>query len=102
MRRVLVDHARERGREKRGGKWQRVTLDEELGGNGGRTVSILDIDVALSHLTDVNSRQGEIAVLHLIGGLRSEEIGESMGMSRRTVERDWKEARAFLIVKLWR
>ena len=100
MRRILVDHARRRGAEKRGGGQERVTLDEGLVGDGRCEVGILDIDRALTRLEDIDARRAEVARLRIFGGLRPNEIAEVLGLSRSTIEREWRGARAWLSVEL--
>jgi RNA polymerase sigma-70 factor (ECF subfamily) len=101
MRRILVDHARKRDATKRGGDMQRVTLDEELGlPQTEAGISVLDLDRMLTRLAEVDARRAEVASLCLFGGLEPKEIAEAQGTSRRTVERDWKAARAFLLAEL--
>jgi len=101
MRRILVDHARRRGAEKRGGGQERVSLDAAVVSDGRGDVSILEMDTALGRLADLDPRRAEIAGLRIFGGLGAEEIAEVLDLSRRTAERHWRTARAWLIVELW-
>ena len=95
MRRILVDHARERAAAKRPGG-VRVTLDE-----GMRTVPPLDcellmLDNALQELASLDERQAHIVELKYFGGLSEEEIAAVLSLSRATVTREWQSARAWL------
>ena len=105
MRRLLIDHARKRGAAKRGLGWRRVTL-----GPGGETPGaealgvddLLSLDAALDRLADLDERQARIVTLRFFGGLSVEEVAEAVGVSVRTVESDWRHARAWLRVELSR
>lgn len=95
MRRVLVDHARERAAAKRPGG-VRVTLDE-----GMRTVPPLDcellmLDDALQELASLDERQAHIVELKYFGGLSEEEVAAVLSLSRATITREWQSARAWL------
>lgn len=96
MRHILVDHARARAAEKRGDGAVQVTLDEGVAQSGGPAVDILVVDQALSRLAALDPRQARILELHFFAGLTFEEIGEELGISSRTVKRDWTMARAWL------
>jgi RNA polymerase sigma-70 factor (ECF subfamily) len=100
MRRVLVDHARSRLREKRGGGLQKLSLSEAAKLAGGRDVAVLDLDGALGHLADVDPRKAKLVELRYFGGLTMEEAADVRGTSLATAERDWKFSRAFLIREL--
>jgi RNA polymerase sigma-70 factor (ECF subfamily) len=100
MRRVLVDHARARLREKRGGGLQRLSLSEAAELAGGRDVEVLDLDTALGRLADFDPRKAKLVELRYFGGLTMEEAAAVLGTSVATAERDWKFARAFLIREL--
>ena len=100
MRRVLVDHARARLREKRGGGLQRLSLSEAAELAGGRDVEVLDLDTALGRLADFDPRKAKMVELRYFGGLTIEEAAAVLGTSVATAERDWKFARAFLIREL--
>ncbi len=102
MRRVLVNHARERNRLKRGGGRARVVLDEALLPTGDRGVDTLDLDEALEDLSALDERQGQIVVLRFFAGLTVEEVAARLGSSAKTVEKDWRFARAWLHKRLLR
>ena len=101
MRRLLIDHARARGRGKRGGGWQRVTLSD-AGAGGAREREevgmdeLLAIDRALARLADLDARSAAILELRIFGGLSAEEVAAHLGISERTVRSDWAFARAWL------
>ena len=98
MRRILVDHARGRGREKRGGSWGRMELDEAepLVDDTSDEVDLLDVDRALDQLHSQSERLAQLVELRFFGGLSREEIAEALGTSRSTVARDWRAARAMM------
>jgi len=96
MRRILVNHARERVAHKRGGGAEHVPLTligEEI---GGAVVDVIDLHEALERLSETDARKGRIVELKFFGGLTTDEIAETLGISAATVERDWKFARAWL------
>ncbi len=100
MRRVLVDHARRRGRTKRGGGRCRVTLDEEFFPAAEREHDALALEEALTRLEAVDPEQATIVELRFYGGLSVEEVAEELHMSKRTVERHWTMIRAWLRLEL--
>jgi RNA polymerase sigma factor (TIGR02999 family) len=101
MRRILIDHARARGAEKRGGDRDRVTLSAVDGWSPvDHYADILDLDAALSKLERADPRAGRVVELRFFGGLSEEEIAEAIGVSVITVKRDWRIARAWLMTRL--
>jgi RNA polymerase sigma factor (TIGR02999 family) len=96
MRRVLIDHARGRGRAKRGRDWQRLPLEDNLLGRASHEVDLLDIDQALSALAAIDPEQACIVELRFFGGLSVEEVAEMLGVSKRKVEGEWTHAKAWL------
>jgi RNA polymerase sigma factor (TIGR02999 family) len=96
MRHILVDHARAHRANKRGGGAVQVTFDENLEVAGSSTVNVLAVDEALTRLAAFDSRQARILELHFFAGLTFEEIALQLGVSERTVKRDWTMARAWL------
>lgn len=96
MRRILVNHARDRVAEKRGGGAEHVSLTVAGEGIGAAEVNVLDLHDALTRLAAVDPRKGRIVELKFFGGLSTDEIAETLGLSTATVERDWKFARAWL------
>jgi RNA polymerase sigma factor (TIGR02999 family) len=101
MRQILVDHARRRGAEKRGGEWRRTTLADKRLGLGVPMEELLALDVALDRLDALDSRLREVVEYRFFAGMSEEEIGEVLGVSTRTVRRDWVKARAWLYKELY-
>ena len=102
MRRVLVDAARARQAEKRGGEMVRVTFVEELAGGTDPAAELVNLDEALEALAQLDPRKGKVVELRFFGGLSLEEIAETLGVSTKTVMRDWDFARAWLQRELQR
>lgn len=96
MRRILVDHARRRDAEKRGGSQIRLTLDQTIAPAAQPDVDVLAIDEALTRLAAVDEQQAQIVELRFFSGLSVEETAAALGISPRTVKRDWSVARAWL------
>ena len=97
MRRVLVDRARARHRHKRGGHRQRVELHEDAALQPVRDDDVLAVDEALEKLARVSPRQARLVEMRFFGGMSEAEIAEALGVSQRTVSREWKKARALLL-----
>lgn len=97
MRNALVDHARRRGAQKRGGDRARITLDENLFTLAEDDVPVLAIDESLSRLAETDARLAEIVELKFFGGLTHEQIAAARQTSVRSVERAWRLARAWLV-----
>ena len=101
MRRLLVDHARKRHAAKRGGSL--VTLEEGLGNPCSpveQSEELLALDEALERLEALDPQQARVVELRYFGGLSAEETAEAMGISQRTVEREWSLAKAWLRTQL--
>ncbi len=96
MRNILVDHARAHHAEKRGGSYKIIGLDEAFAASPGRAPEILALDEALDRLAKFDPRQCRIVELRFFSGLNEEETGEVLGVSSRTVKRDWRAAKAWL------
>src|SRR5207248_6183336 len=96
MRRIMVDHARERHSLKRGGGALKVTLDEAAWVTERRSEELLALDEALEKLAAQDPRKGQIVELRYFGGLTVEETAEFLKLSQRTVEREWTVAKAWL------
>jgi RNA polymerase sigma factor (TIGR02999 family) len=96
MRRILVNHARDRGRLKRGGVRTRHELLDQAGSLPEDPDLVLSVDELLTRLESEDAAAAQIAHLHLFGGLSVEEAGEALGMSRAAAYRNWKYARAWL------
>jgi RNA polymerase sigma factor (TIGR02999 family) len=102
MRRILVDSARSRRFQKRGGDWQRVTLDERLGMKTRLDADFVALDDALQELAKIDPRKARVIELRFFGGLSIEETSEALQVSTDTVGRDWRAARAWLMRELKR
>lgn len=103
MRRVLVDYARSRGAQKRGGDWTRVTLGDEKGGLTlpAETIEMVgELDVALGRLEAISPRQSQLLELRYFGGLKLKECAEALGISVSTVTDELRIARAWLTREL--
>lgn len=100
MRRVLADHARNRRAQKRGRDWDRVALTNIPTPAGGDEIDVLDLDEALERLAERSPRQARIVEYRFFSGMTVEEVGRVLGISRSTVEDDWRMARAWLSVQL--
>jgi len=100
MRRILVEHARARGRARRGGGWKRETLEEALVVSPEPAIDILALDEALGRLEARDERMGRAIELHYFGGLSYVEICTELGVSEATVHRDLRMARAWLYREL--
>jgi len=101
MRSVIVDSMRERIARKRGGVWQPVTLSTKLEANvaeGEETV--LKVHEALGALEQAEPRLAQVAQMRYFGGYSEQEIAEALGISERTVQRDWEKARIMLMAAL--
>ncbi len=99
MRWIVVDHARRRGADKRGGDQIAVTLTEAIP-LPGESEQVLALHDGLEALGEINPRQREIVELHYFAGLEFAEIAELLELSVRTVYREWERARAFLYALL--
>jgi len=101
MRHILVDHARGRASQKRGGGLPHLTLDETLGvGTPGRSLEILHLDQALDRLAALDARAAQVIELRVFGGLTVDEAAAVLGVSKRTVDADWSVARMWLAREL--
>lgn len=96
MRRILVDHARAYQAEKRGGVRAQVELQDNLAISVNRVDDILEVDQALCGLAEVQPRMARIVELRFFAGLTEDEVAALLGVSSRTVKRDWTLAKAWL------
>ena len=96
IRRILVDHHRERQRVKRGGRAFRITLSDDLETTSQKSVDLLALDKALGDLDQLDSRQHRVVELRFFGGLTNAQTAEVMSLSEATVKREWSTARAWL------
>ena len=101
MRRILIDYARARVRDKRGGHQQQVSLSAVEGWNPvTRDEQLLDLDHALTQLAAADRRAAQVVELRFFGGLPETEVAVALGVSLITVKRDWKVAHAWLVNRL--
>jgi len=96
MRRILVDHARRRQYAKRGGAAQKVSLDEAAMAPQDRAAELVALDEALAQLAAMDERKGRIVEMKFFGGLTTEEVAEVLKVTPRTIEREWRKAKAWL------
>lgn len=96
MRQLLVDHARRRSAEKRGGGLRRVTLADDLVSGGARELDVLDLHAALERLAKRSAVQARVVELRYFGGLTIAEVAAELGLGSTTVDEHWAVARAWL------
>ncbi|NUQ65069.1 MAG: sigma-70 family RNA polymerase sigma factor [Pirellulales bacterium] len=96
MRRILVDHARAKKTARRGAGRLRVPIEEGVTVSPRSEEDVLAVDEALERLAQIDGRQARIVELRFFGGLSVDEVAEAMGISKRTVEREWTAVRAWL------
>ncbi len=97
MRRVLVDHARARGFQKRGGGAEAVPLEDTILVSRAPDVALLDLDDALRGLAEVDERKARVVEMRFFGGMTVEETAAALGVSIDTVKRDWRLAKLWLL-----
>ena len=100
MRQILVDHARSRATQKRGGWQDRVTLSDNLDLSGSGSKEIVALDDALKTLEKIDERRSRVVELKFFGGLKVDEIAEVPKISPETVNRDWQFSRTWLLREL--
>ncbi len=100
MRQILVDYARQHRSAKRGGPQQRIDLERVCAYAGPQPEKFVSLDEALSRLTVWDARQSQIVELRYFGGLTEEEIADILGISVRTVKREWRLAKAWLYAEI--
>ena len=96
MRQIMVDYACERATGKRGGGWQKVTLDDGLGLEEGSVAEILDLEDAPTRLAEHDTRMARIVELRVFGGLTAKEVAHVVGLSRQAVHEEWRVAKMWL------
>jgi RNA polymerase sigma-70 factor (ECF subfamily) len=96
MRRILVNHARDRSADKRGGSRDRVSLSLIDAASKDPDVHLIELEDALGRLAALDTRKAKVVELRFYGGLTTEEVADVLGVSRATVEREWSFARAWL------
>jgi RNA polymerase sigma factor (TIGR02999 family) len=100
MRQILVDYARQRGARKRGGDVRRIALDEDTLPTEAVAEELLAVDRGLDRLHAVDERLACVVEWRFFGGMTEDEVAEVLGVTARTVRRDWEKARAFLYREL--
>jgi RNA polymerase sigma factor (TIGR02999 family) len=101
MRRLLIDHARSKAAEKRGGGWLRLQLDGlDLPGRAN-DFDAIEIDDLLTKMAVEDPRMAKVVEMHCFGGLTFPEIGETLGVTEKTAKRDWRVAKAWLFGQLY-
>ncbi|MEP6699274.1 MAG: sigma-70 family RNA polymerase sigma factor [Verrucomicrobiota bacterium] len=96
MRRILVQHARDHNRQKRGGEWEKIYLDETRELAQTQAPDILAVDEALENFARTYPREGSVVEMKFFAGMEATEIAEALNISSRTVKRDWSFAKAWL------
>ena len=100
MRNIVIDFARRRQAERRGGAAERVTLDTHLLGEGRQDTSVIDVDNALRELEALDPALAQVVEMRYFGGYTDTEIAAAMDIADRTVRRHWDKARAFILAQL--
>jgi RNA polymerase sigma-70 factor, ECF subfamily len=100
MREVLIEHARRRSADRRGGGWRRAPLDLVVDYFEERDLDIVAVHEALGRLAEHHERQAQVMTLRYFGGMSVPEVAAALGVSVATVERDWRLARAWLRCEL--
>ncbi|MEM6692328.1 MAG: ECF-type sigma factor, partial [Planctomycetota bacterium] len=100
MRNYLVDHARTKGRQKRGGDRTKLSLEEAFVAADEQSDDLLSLHDALSELAETEPRKAHVVELRYFGGLSNQETAETLGVSLATVKRDWEIARTWLLSRL--
>jgi len=96
MRQVIIDGARTRNREKRGGEWRRIELDDSDLGSSGSDENLIALDEALERLAKTDQRKAQVVELRFFAGMTNGEIAEVVGVSVDTIKRDWTFAKLWL------
>lgn len=100
IRRILVDHARSRGAIKRGARNERIPLEQVAETTADENVDLVALDEALEELNGLDARQAKIVELRFFGGMSLDEIADTMDIGRRSVDRHWAAAKAWLLFQL--
>jgi RNA polymerase sigma-70 factor (ECF subfamily) len=100
MREVLIDHARRRAADRRGGGRRRVSLDAVVDYFEGQGLDLVAVHEALDRLAERDERQAQVMTLRYFGGMTVAEVAAALGVAVVTVERDWRVARAWLVGQL--
>jgi len=102
MRRILIDHARAHRAEKRGGEFQKVSLDDRLTYDWHKAESLLVLNEALDRLEEIDPRMSKVVEMRYFAGMTEEEVADVLKLSVRTVKRDWQFARDWLYREITR
>jgi RNA polymerase sigma-70 factor (ECF subfamily) len=97
MRRILIDHARRRSADRRGGGRTMLTLDENLAGGMEKKIEVLELDEALTRLGAMDQRMAQVVEFHVFAGMTIAESAFVLNVSKRTVEKDWWMAKLWLL-----
>ncbi len=100
IRRILVDHARQKKAIKRGADRERVAFEYAEPSTQKSDVDLVELDDALTELAELDERQAQIVEMRFFGGLTIAEIAETLNMGKRSVDRDWSAAKAWLFLRL--
>jgi len=100
MRQILVDHARTRNRQKRGGVRDKISLEDTVLVSEAKGPQLLALDEAMKRLATIHPRKSKVVEMRFFGGLSFEETAEVLQVSRLTVIRDWNFARAWLLAEM--
>lgn len=100
MRNLLIDHARSKGRQKRGGGRQRFSFEEALVACEEQSEDFLALNDALESLAEMEPRKAQVVEMRYFGGMSNQEIADALGTSLATVKRDWEVARTWLLRQL--
>jgi RNA polymerase sigma factor (TIGR02999 family) len=100
MRRILIDHARGHLRQKRGGEFKKVSLNDAFIFSPEQSAELLAVDESLQRLAKLDERQARVVELRFFGGLSVEEAAAILNISAKTVKRDWSVAKAWLYADL--
>jgi RNA polymerase sigma factor (TIGR02999 family) len=96
MRHIVIDYARERARQKRGGGWRRISLDDRISASDDRLSEVVELDEALQRLERFDERLCRVVECRFFGGLTVEETAAALDLAPRTVDRAWQKAKAWL------
>lgn len=96
MRHIVIDYARERGAQKRGGGWRRITLDDAVAVSEERLVDVMELDDALQRLERFDELQCKVVECRFFAGMTVAETAAALGVAPRTVDRAWQKAKAWL------
>ena len=100
MRQILLSYARKKSAEKHGGKFNRISLNNEIQSSQEQAEILIALDESLSRLKNEDERQHQVVELRFFGGMTEPEIGDLLGVNERTVRRDWVKAKAYLAKEL--